>query len=114
MIGGSIPKLLQMAGETKQALEKINAALPADVSATEMAAKIAGLETAISELDAVNVERTRLVNAKGEQAKSLSDYLVHVRLAVKAVCGPDSTEYEMIGGTRSSDRKKPKKKDSTE
>lgn len=30
--------------------------------------------------------------------------------SVSAVCGPDSSEYEMIGGTRASDRKKRKKK----
>jgi hypothetical protein len=75
-----------------------------------MAAKITALETVISELDAVNADRTRLVNSKAEQAGTLSDFIVQVRLAVKAVCGPDSSEYEMIGGTRASDRKKPKRK----
>ena len=110
MIGGSIPKLLQTAGETKEALGKISADLPADVSVAEMTAKIEDLEGAISELDALNAERTRLVNTKGDKAGTLSDYLVHVRTSVKAVCGPDSSEYEMVGGTRSSERKKPKKK----
>jgi hypothetical protein len=110
MIGGSIPKLLQEAGEIKEALEKISATLPAGISAADMAAKITALETVISELDAVNADRTRLVNSKAEQAGTLSDFIVQVRLAVKAVCGPDSSEYEMIGGTRASDRKKPKRK----
>jgi hypothetical protein len=110
MIGGSIPKLLQEAGEIKEALEKISATLPAGISAADMAAKITALETVVSELDAVNADRTRLVNSKAEQAGTLSDFIVQVRLAVKAVCGPDSSEYEMIGGTRASDRKKPKKK----
>lgn len=114
MIGGSVPKLLKMAGETREALGKISTDLPADVSATEMTAKIDELETAISALDALNAERTRLVNVKGEKAGALSDYLVHVRLSVKAACGPDSSEYEMVGGTRSSERKKPKKKDKEE
>jgi hypothetical protein len=58
----------------------------------------------------VNADRTRLVNSKGEQTETLSDFIVQVRLAVKAVCGPDSSEYEMVSGTRASDRKKPKKK----
>ena len=40
MIGGSIPKLLQIAGETKEALGKISADLPADVSVAEITAKI--------------------------------------------------------------------------
>lgn len=110
MIGGSIPKLLQEAGEIKKALEKISAELPGGIAAAEMGAKITALESVISELDAVNAERTRLVNSKGDQAETLSDFIVQVRLAVKAVCGPDSSEYEMVGGTRASDRKKPKKK----
>lgn len=110
MIGGSIPKLLQEAGEIKTALEKISATLPAGISAADMEAKITALETVVSELDAVNADRTRLVNSKAEQAGILSDFIVQVRLAVKAVCGPDSSEYEMIGGTRSSERKKPKRK----
>ncbi|WP_339137461.1 MAG: hypothetical protein WGN25_05340 [Candidatus Electrothrix sp. GW3-4] len=110
MIGGSIAKLLQIAGETKEALGKISTELPADVTPAETAAKIAELETSISELDAINAERTRLVNVKGDKAGALSDYLVHVRISVKAACGPDSSEYDMIGGTRSSERKRPKMK----
>ena len=110
MIGGSIPKLLQEAGEIKKALEKISATLPAGISAAEMEAKITALESVISEIDSVNADRTRLINSKGDQAGTLSDFIVQVRLAVKAVCGPDSSEYEMVGGTRASDRKKPKKK----
>lgn len=102
-------KLLEIAEETKEALSIINANLPADVSAAEMTAKIDDLETAISELDAVDAERERLVNVKGEKAGALSDYLAYVRLAVKKVCGPDSLEYEMIDGTQSSEWKKPKR-----
>jgi len=105
MIGGSIPKLLQEAGEIQKALEKISATLPDGISAAAMAAKIGSLETVVSEIDSVNADRTRLINSKGDQAETLSDFIVQVRLAVKAVCGPD-----MVGGTRSSDRKKPKKK----
>ena len=114
MIGGSVPKLLQIAGETKEALGKINADLPADVSVAEITARIDDLEAAISALDALNAERTRQVNVKGDKAGALSDYLVHVRTSVKAVCGPDSSEYEMVGGTRASERKKPKKKEGEE
>lgn len=100
MIGGSIPKLLQEAGEIKKALEKISAELPAGISAAAMGAKITSLETVVSEIDSVNADRTRLINSKGDQAETLSDFIVQVRLAVKAVCGPDSSEYEMVGGTR--------------
>jgi hypothetical protein len=41
----------------------------------------------------------------------LSDYIVRVRLAVKGLFRPDSSEYEMLGGTRTSERKRPKRKE---
>jgi hypothetical protein len=109
MLTRSIPKLLQEAGEVRKALEKIGAGLPAEISAAEMETKIAELETAVSELDALNAERTRLVNVKGDKAEQLSDYIVRTRSAVKGIFGADSSEYDMVGGTRSSERKKPKR-----
>lgn len=105
MVTRSIPKLMQEAGKVKEALEKIGAGLPAGISAAEMAAKIAALEKAVKKLDALNVEKTQLVNSKAEQAQALSDYIVQVHLAVKAIYGPDSSEYEMAGGTRASERR---------
>jgi hypothetical protein len=36
---------------------------------------------------------------------------VQVRSVIKGISGPDSSEYEMVGGTRKSERKKPKRKD---
>ena len=111
MLTGSVPKLLQEAGEVKEALGKIGAGLPDSISAANVEAKIDALETAVSELDALNAEKTRLVNVKGDQAEALSDYIVRVRLAVKGLFGPDSSEYEMLGGTRASERKRPKRKE---
>ena len=40
----------------------------------------------------------------------LSDWNRRVLSAVEAQFGPDSSEYEMVGGTRKSERKKPSKK----
>ena len=114
MLTRSVPKLLQEAGEVKEALEKIGAGLPDAISAAEMETGIAALEEKVSELDALNAERTRLVNEKGDKAEGLRDYLVRVRSAVKGIFGPDSSEYDMIGGTRSSERKKAKRKNGEE
>ena len=65
----------------------------------------------ISQLDAHNVERTRLVNLKRDKAEAASDYIVQSRAVVKGIFGGDSSEYDMIGGTRASERSRPKKKD---
>ena len=105
MLSKSVPKLLQEANEVKKALEKIGIGLPDSISAADMETKIAALETAVDELDALNAERTRMVNVKAEQAGALSDYIVQVRSAVKGIFGADSTEYDMVGGTRTSERK---------
>jgi hypothetical protein len=64
MLTNSIPKLLQEANEVKQALAAIGAGLPPEISAAGMEARVTELEAVISELDAVNADRTRLVNLK--------------------------------------------------
>lgn len=114
MLTGSVPKLLKEAGKVQQALEKIGAGLPDSISAAEMGTRIDTLEAKIDELDALNAERTRLVNEKGEQADELSDYIVRARAAVKGIFGADSSEYDMVGGTRASERKKGKRKEGDE
>lgn len=111
MLTNSIPKLLQEANEVKQALAAIGAGLPPEISAAGMEARIAELEAVVAELDAHNVERTRLVNVKGEKAEAASDYIVQSRAVVKGIFGADSSEYDMVGGTRASERSRPKRKD---
>ena len=109
MLTVSIPKLLQEAHAIKEALEQMGDDVPAGISAAEMADRIAALENIISELDKVNANRTQLVNSKGDGAERVSDYIVQVRAVVKGIKGADSSEYDMVGGTRASERKKPKK-----
>lgn len=111
MLTVSIPKLLQEAHAIKEALEQMGENVPAGISAAEMADRIAPLENIISELDKVNAQRTQLVNSKADVAQRVSDYAVQVRSVIKGISGSDSSEYEMVGGTRKSERKKPKRKD---
>jgi hypothetical protein len=114
MLTVSIPKLLQEAHEIKEALEQMGEGVPAGISAAEMSDRIAALENIISELDKVNANRTQLVNSKGDGAERVSDYIVQVRAVIKGIKGADSSEYDMVGGTRASERKKPKRKDKPE
>jgi hypothetical protein len=39
----------------------------------------------------------------------LADWNQRILVAVKAQYGPDSSEFELVGGTRRSERKKPKR-----
>jgi hypothetical protein len=111
MLKKSIPKLLQEAHEIKQALEQMGESVPVGISASEMSDRIAALEAIVSEINKVNANKTQLVNSKGDIAQRVSDYIVQVRSVVKGISGPNSSEYEMVGGTRASERKKPKRKD---
>lgn len=114
MLTRSVPKLLQEAKEVKEALEKIGDDLPDAISVAALEARITALEAKVSELDGLNADRTRVVNEKGDMAEDLSDQLVRTRSGIKGLYGNDSSEYEMVGGTRASERKKPKRKEAEE
>ena len=53
-------------------------------------------------------------NHLDDREQRLSDFTLRIQAAVKALHGPDSSEYEVIGGVRRSDRKRraPKQKPS--
>lgn len=110
MVGGSVAKLLQAAGEVKEVLVKIGQDLPGGVSAKALDDRTHFLKSTVSALDALNAEKTRLVNEKKAACHQLSDFIVKSRLAIKVQFGPDSSEYDMAGGTKTSERKKPVRK----
>lgn len=114
MLTFSIPKLLQEANEVKMAMEQIGEGLPSNISVSEMEGKISGLEEIVASIDKVNAEKTQLLNARNEMAKTVSDYIVFVRSSIKGNLGADSSEYEMVGGTRASERKRRRPKAKTE
>ncbi|PYS21126.1 MAG: hypothetical protein DMF72_18435 [Acidobacteria bacterium] len=49
-------------------------------------------------------------NRFDEQENLMADWNRRMLSAVEAQYGPDSSEYEMVGGTRKSERKRPSKK----
>ncbi|WP_446010930.1 hypothetical protein [Candidatus Electrothrix sp.] len=106
MLTGSVPKLLKEAGQVKEALEKIGPGMPDSITVAGLEERITALEGKVSAIDALNADKTRLVNEKNEEAELLSDYIVRARSGVKSVFGQDSSEYEMVGCVRLSERKK--------
>lgn len=74
------------------------AALEDEVSQTRaLYAKINSLETQLIDLR----------NRRGAINLSVWDKVKRVRTGVKSLFGDDSSEYEMVGGTRVSERKRP-------
>jgi len=72
----------------------------------------AKIDSVSAKLDAYNqmiAELDRLQNELKQEEAELNDLNRRFLSAGEAVYGPDSSEYEMLGGTRKSERKKPKK-----
>ena len=56
-------------------------------------------------LDSLDAQITELRNQRDAAGEDLWDRVKRVRTGVKAVFGDNSSEYEVIGGTRMGDRK---------
>jgi hypothetical protein len=63
-----------------------------------------------SELDALDAQYTALRNQRDALYGEMWDKVKRVRASVKGLYGDDSSEYEMVGGTRRSERKSPTRK----
>jgi hypothetical protein len=61
-------------------------------------------------MNTLEVQMTNLRNQREELYRALWDKVKRVRNGIKAHYGDDSSQYEMIGGTRVSDRKPPTRK----
>jgi hypothetical protein len=67
----------------------------------------------LSQMNALEAQLTNLRNQRDALYTELWDKVKRVRNGVKANYGDNSSEYEMIGGTRTSERKSPTRKAKT-
>jgi hypothetical protein len=63
-----------------------------------------------SEVDAARIHLTRLVDELNDQAGGINGVVTRARSGMRAFYGPDSAQYEQVGGTRQSERKPSKAK----
>ena len=63
------------------------------------------VEPLITEYNKLEAELTYVRNQRDALYATLWDNLKRIRNGVKSVYGDDSSQYEMVGGTRKSDRK---------
>jgi hypothetical protein len=80
------------------------------VTPTTLAADITQANQLASQMNTLEVQMTNLRNQRDELNRALWDKVKRVRNGIKAHYGDDSSQYEMIGGTRVSDRKPPTRK----
>lgn len=63
-----------------------------------------------TDLDSLDAQLTDLRNRRDALGAKIWDHLKRIRGGVKANYGDDSSQYEMVGGTRKSERKPPQRK----
>ena len=106
--------VLEQAQSVSTAWGQINEALTfGDLT---LAALTDGLENATAlqlQLDGLETQLTNLRNQRDEGLVSIWDKVKRVRASIKGIYGDDSSQYEMVGGTRLSERKSPTRKAST-
>ena len=57
------------------------------------------------EIANLEIRLTDLLNQRDQVYGQCWNYIVRLRAGIKGIYGDDSSQYEMIGGTRRSDRK---------
>ena len=66
-----------------------------------------------SEIITLEAKLTNLRNGRDEAYEVIWDQAKRARMGIKVIYGDDSSEYEMVGGTRYSDRKPTARKAAT-
>lgn len=78
-----------------------------DITLAQFQAKIVELRNTRDQTETLRTQLTALVNEAHARSDELSELVSRARSGFRAFYGPDSTQYEQVGGTRTSDRKRP-------
>jgi hypothetical protein len=103
---------LAQAKDTLAACKQIDPFLQAGrLTQEEFAQDIAGAEEVQSEIQDLEFRLVNLRTRRDERMMRVWDGTKRMRSGVKSTFGDDSTEYKLVGGTRTSDRKRAARKD---
>jgi len=106
--------VLEQAQSVLDALIQIDATMSVGgVSSATLSIDIATATQLVSQMNTLEAQLTNLRNERDTRYTELWDKLKRVRNGVKANYGDDSSQYEMVGGTRRSERKAPVRKAKT-
>lgn len=99
------------AGKTLLAtLPALDGQLPAELRSAALGAAVARAEAAATAAVQAKEAAARAVDEQKAALGALGDLASRIRAAVKGTFGPDSLEYQSVGGTRKSERKAPVRK----
>lgn len=76
-----------------------------DLVPAALEAELTAIGPIYAQVDALEAQLTSLRNERDALSESIWDKVKRVRTGVKGIFGDDSSEYEIVGGTRLSDRK---------
>ena len=93
-----------------EGLKKLPEPLGGELATDKVEKRVSELEAAMQHVDALRKELTKAINERNRTHKDVSNLVTRVRSMVRGKYGPDSDEYEMVGGTRASERKRPSSK----
>ena len=94
-----------------EAWKKIDPVLKiGDLTTAALAADLAQLQSQQAQMNALKAQLTDLRNQRDATCMGIWDKVKRVRAGVKGIYGDDSSQYEMVGGTRRSERKRPTRK----
>jgi hypothetical protein len=99
-------------GETKDLLEVLSSLtkLPQELRGKTLATLLARYTAECNEIARLEKAHAEALASRDDIGNTMSDLAVRIRAAVKGIYGLDSHEYERVGGTRKSDRKRPLRK----
>jgi len=100
--------ILTQARSVVEAWKKIDPALKiGELNPDMLMADVQLVAPIQTDIDSLDAQLTDLRNQRDALFATVWDKLKRVRAGVKGIYGDDSSQYEMIGGTRMSERKSP-------
>ena len=99
--------VLVQASEVLAACKQINPDLKTGMlTQATFAEELAHTKALQAQLHALELQMTGLRNKRDQQLTQMWDVVKRTRATVKGTYGDDSSEYELVGGTRVSERKR--------
>jgi len=103
--------ILKQAQDVATAWNQINNTLVfGALNPAALTADITSFNTVQAQISNLELQLTDLRNRRDALGTGLWDKIKRVRAGIKANYGDDSSQFEMVGGTRLSDRKSPTRK----
>ena len=81
-----------------------------EVTLAAFQAKLAEVRQKREQLESLRMQMTALSNELEERTSELATIRTRALSGIRAVFGPDSTQYEQAGGTRQSEIRRPSRK----